>query len=97
MTVTESQHWVFSGTLDGDLFPPRYDYDNRPRTQDTEKRYHENGACYATKTSLLRERGNRLGGVVRVVVMHPMESADIDSDEDFVAVERAMTGYRAER
>jgi N-acylneuraminate cytidylyltransferase len=95
MTVTPMQHWYLAGTLgDGGLYQPEYDYLKRPRSQDMPEKYRENGAVYVTRTETLRRVGNRLGGEVRVVVMDPVRSVDIDSEADFLLAEQLVLPLR---
>ncbi len=43
-----------------------------------------------TRTAILREHNNRLGGEVRVIVMDPVRSIDIDTTEDLALAEEIM-------
>ncbi len=93
MTVTPVQHWYLSGTIQPpDIFVPEYDYQKRPRSQDMPEKYRENGAVYVTRIDSFYRFRNRLGGEVRVVVMDPIRSIDIDTPEDFELAELALRG-----
>ena len=93
MTVTPAQHWYLSGTIDSDRrFQAEYDYHKRPRSQDMPHKYRENGAVYATRMNAMQEYRNRLGGDVRVVIMDPLRSVDIDTEADFALAEEALRG-----
>jgi CMP-N,N'-diacetyllegionaminic acid synthase len=59
-----------------------YDYKNRLREQDFQEQYHENGSIYVTKTWVLKERNNRVGGKIAVYEMNPLHSFQIDIMED---------------
>ncbi len=93
MTVTPIQHWYLAGTIrDGDVFVPEYDYQKRPRSQDMPEKYRENGALYVTRIEAFYRYRNRLGGDVRVIVMDPVRSIDIDTWEDFRLAEEVLRG-----
>jgi CMP-N,N'-diacetyllegionaminic acid synthase len=96
MTVTPIQHWYLAGRVEGeDLFVPEYDYRARPRSQDMPAKYRENGALYVTRRTAFEKYGNRLGGQVRVVIMDPVRSLDIDTWEDFRLAEQVWRGLRS--
>lgn len=59
-----------------------YDPQNRLRTQDIPPRYHENGAIYVMTRAQLMDRGCRMGGEMRALIMGPEESLDIDTPTD---------------
>lgn len=93
MTVTPIQHWYLCGTVsDQGVFVPEYDYQRRPRSQDMPQKYRENGALYVTRRESLNQYANRLGGDVRVIVMDPVRSIDIDTWEDFRLAEEVLGG-----
>ena len=93
MTVTPIQHWYLAGTIrDGDVFVPEYDYAKRPRSQDMPEKYRENGALYVTRIEAFYRYKNRLGGDVRVIIMDPVRSIDIDTWEDFRLAEEVLRG-----
>lgn len=93
MTVTPIQHWYLAGTIsDGDIFEPEYDYQKRPRSQDMPEKYRENGALYVTRRDAFYTYRNRLGGQVRVIVMDPVRSIDIDTLQDFILAEEVLHG-----
>lgn len=64
-----------------------YDFNNRPRRQDMENQYQENGSIYIFKPWVLRERNNRLGGKIVLYEMDERSAVDIDSKFDFTLAE----------
>lgn len=93
MTVTPIQHWYLAGYVEGgDVFVPEYDYARRPRHQEMPEKYRENGALYVTRREALYRYGNRLGGDVRVIIMDPVRSLDIDTPEDLALAEAVLRG-----
>jgi CMP-N,N'-diacetyllegionaminic acid synthase len=75
---------------DGQARPLNYDCHSRPRRQDMEAQYVENGSIYVTRTGLLRETGNRLGGRIALHIMDEEAALDIDSVVDLTIAEALM-------
>ena len=68
-----------------------YDYRHRPRRQDMNPQYVENGSIYVFKPWLLKENKNRLGGKISLYVMSEIAAVEIDSEEDFQMIEFFMS------
>lgn len=70
--------------------PVNYDVYNRPRRQDFDGYYVENGAFYITsKTNLLRT-GNRVSGNIKLVEMCEDSYFEIDEPSDWLIIEKLM-------
>ena len=68
-----------------------YDYRHRPRRQDMNPQYVENGSIYVFKPWVLKENKNRLGGKISLYVMSEIAAVEIDSEEDFQMIEFFMS------
>ncbi len=78
----------FFWTKDGKSI--NYDYKNRPRRQDFDGFYMENGACYINSVeNILREK-NRLSGKISVYEMPEYTAVEIDEPDDFLLIEKLM-------
>lgn len=64
-------------------YPVNYDFKNRPRRQDKEPEYRENGALYITTYNNFMKNHNRLGGMIGVYIMSEEFSIEIDTEFDF--------------
>ena len=78
---------------DGTTQPINYDYQNRKRRQEIDKRYLENGSFYIFRPSLLRLSSNRLGGRIGAYVMSKHKMFQIDSAEDIELCSAIMRGF----
>jgi CMP-N,N'-diacetyllegionaminic acid synthase len=80
VSVVEDRHYYFLGELDSDArLTVGYDPLRRLRTQEIAPRYRENGAIYVMTRAQIIDRGCRMGGDTRGVVMEELESLDIDT------------------
>ena len=70
-----------------------YDYRHRPRRQDMNPQYVENGSIYVFKPWVLKEHQNRLGGKIALYVMSEMAALEIDTIDDFRMIE-FLTGNK---
>lgn len=70
-----------------------YDWRNRRRRQEIEKRYLENGSFYVFPPKMLRETANRLGGRIGVYVMDRHKMFQIDRQEEVQLCAAIMKGY----
>jgi CMP-N,N'-diacetyllegionaminic acid synthase len=80
-------HAFIWAVRDNGLVSLTYDYGNRPRGQDFEAQFAENGSIYVFRTRVLRQEGNRLGGRIAVYEMDEWSSFQIDTAEDAAIVE----------
>lgn len=80
-------HNLYWSMVGGMLSPNYYE---RPRRQDMPVEYIENGSIYVTRASILKKYGNRLGGRISMYEMSPLYSFQMDTEEDFLIMERLM-------
>lgn len=71
-------------------FPINYDFKHRPRRQDKENEYKENGAIYITTFDSFMNHKNRLWGKIGLYVMPEEYSIEIDTDLDFWLCEQII-------
>lgn len=86
LSVTLSHRFLWE-EVDGSAKSINYDYRHRPRRQDMQPQYVENGSIYIFKPWVLKEFGNRLGGKISLFPMMEAASWDIDSVLDFEVAE----------
>tara|TARA_B110001452_G_scaffold113026_1_gene93778 strand:+ start:93 stop:1253 length:1161 start_codon:yes stop_codon:yes gene_type:complete len=67
-----------------------YDYNTRPRRQDFEGVFVENGAIYTTTRQQFIKSKNRLGGKVGLVIMPENTMTEIDEPTDWDIVEKLI-------
>lgn len=77
-------------------YPLNYDFKSRPRRQDRQPEYRENGAIYITKYDILMKDHNRLGGRIGWYIMQEEHSWEIDTEFDFWLCEQLMTFQRGQ-
>ena len=90
--VTEKQfHWIYTDS--GIIKPINYDYRNRPRRQDFEGIFAENGACYINSVGNIMRDKCRLSGKIGTFEMPSYTSYEIDEPYDWVIIEELMKKY----
>lgn len=78
----------------GETRSMNYDYTRRPRRQEIEPTYAENGSIYVFKPWVLRDRHNRLGGKVALYVMDYWTQGEIDTADDFALCDWILSSRR---
>ena len=84
------QHWTPRWTKTLPSEPIGWEPDNRPRRQDADEVYVENGAFYITSKQALLETGLRFSGKIGVVEMPLGDSYQIDTYEDLEFIKRII-------
>ena len=67
-----------------------YDYKKRPRRQEFDGYYVENGAFYITSKENLLKSKNRISGNIKLVEMNECSYYEIDEPDDFLLIESIM-------
>ncbi|KKW12518.1 MAG: N-acetylneuraminate cytidylyltransferase [Parcubacteria group bacterium GW2011_GWA2_49_9] len=82
------EHWM--ATWDEKGQPRGWDIFHRPRRQDAEPVFRENGAFYITKKEHLLKSRLRYSGIIGIVEMPFYRSFQIDTQEDLAFVEKII-------
>lgn len=90
LSVTPSHRFLWELSADGYGEPKNYDPLHRPRRQEMDNTYQENGSIYIFSRAMFERTGSRLGGKIALFVMEEETSYEIDSSTDFAIVEMLM-------
>jgi N-acylneuraminate cytidylyltransferase len=74
-----------------------YDYYNRPRRQEFDGCFMENGAFYITTIDKLLQNQNRLSGHIGIYEMKEYKGIEIDEPIDWTIAEILMKNYQSDR
>ena len=91
ISVVPQKRFIWGIDNDGNARPQNYDVGNRPRRQDFEEYYVENGAFYITSRKGLLASGCRLSGNIRISLMSEDTYYEIDEPSDWIVTEALMT------
>ncbi|MGI5291676.1 N-acetylneuraminate synthase family protein [Nonomuraea polychroma] len=83
-----THEFLWTATGDGVNHDPAV----RPRRQDRDPEFRENGAFYVMRTSGLREHGHRFFGAIAVQPVPPQHAIEVDNPEDLELV-RALAPF----
>lgn len=92
LSVQFNKHFLWKDDK-GKFTPVNYDILDRPRRQDRDLEFLENGSIYVTKYDVLHAHKSRLGGKVGYYVMDEESSIEIDSEFDFWLAEMVLKKY----
>lgn len=84
---TKRFFWQSNGT------PVNYDYKNRPRRQDFDGLFMENGAFYINSVGRILKDKNRLSGGISIYEMPEYSAIEIDEESDWLIAETLMRKY----
>jgi len=87
-TISKRFFWDRSGK------PLNYDYKNRPRRQDFDGVFQENGAFYISTVGSILKSKNRLSGTISTYIMDERSAIEVDNQLDWKTLELYMEGFR---
>ena len=82
------QHWIPNWSIN--IQPIDWDINNRPRRQDMQDVYIENGAFYISKTKNVYQSKLRYSGNIGIVEMKPSEGFQIDTYDDINLISKLL-------
>ena len=91
ISVVPQKRFIWGVDNDGNARAVNYDIYNRPRRQDFEEYYVENGAFYITSRKDLLASGSRLSGNIRISLMSEDTYFEIDEPSDWIVTDAIMT------
>lgn len=90
LSAVKQKRFNWSITESGYAVPLNYDVYNRPRRQNFDGYYVENGAFYITSKKALLESKNRISGKIKVSEMPEDTFFEIDEPSDWIIMENLM-------
>lgn len=90
LSVVKQKRFHWDKNEEGFAYPTNYDVYNRPRRQDFEGYYVENGAFYISSKEDLLKSKNRVSGNIGIVEMNEDTFFEIDEPSDWVVIESLM-------
>lgn len=90
LSVVRQKRFNWGNSGDGFAHPANYDVFHRPRRQEFEGYYVENGAFYICSKNDLIKSHNRLSGNIKAVEMNEDTFFEIDEPGDWVIIEALM-------
>jgi len=70
-----------------------YDFNNRPRRQEFDGLFMENGAFYINSISNIKNDKNRLSGKIAIYEMEEFTAVELDEEDDWIIAEKLMNKY----
>ena len=90
LSVVRQKRFNWSVGQDGLAEASNYDIFHRPRRQEFEGYFVENGAFYITSKKCLLDTGNRISGNIRACEMHEDSFFEIDEPSDWIVIEQIL-------
>ncbi len=96
LTVKDFHYFVWKQNEDGSAEGINHDKRFRPRRQDREPQYKENGAIYVMKTDGFKKAGHRFFGKTVLSLMPPERCFEIDEPADLQIAEALLLRHQSE-
>lgn len=90
LSVVPQKRFNWEKNEKGFFTPINYDFFRRPRRQEFDGYYVENGAFYITSKKRLDETENRISGNIKAVEMNEDSFFEIDEPSDWIIIEALM-------
>lgn len=90
MSVVRQKRFRWENLSDGSARPTNYDVFHRPRRQEFDGDFVENGAFYITSKELLDSSKNRVSGKIKLAELPEETFFEIDEPSDWVIIEGLM-------
>lgn len=95
MSVVRQKRFRWEILSDGSARPTNYNVFNRPRRQDFDGDFVENGAFYITSKALLDSSHNRVSGCIKLAELPAETFFEIDEPSDWIIIEGLMKVRKA--
>ncbi|MFT8344009.1 MAG: HAD hydrolase family protein [Clostridium beijerinckii] len=89
-SVVKQKRFIWKENSDNSFYAENYDPSNRPRRQEFEGYFVENGAFYITKKNLLLKSKCRMSGRIGITEMKEESYFEIDELSDWIIVEELL-------
>lgn len=90
LSVVHQKRFHWGKDEQGNAYPSNYDVFRRPRRQEFDGYFVENGAFYISSKQCLIKSQNRVSGNIKVVEMNEDTFFEIDESSDWVIIESLM-------
>lgn len=94
LSVVKNKRFYWKENNDNLIIPLNYDPLSRPRRQDFEGCYMENGAFYLSSRKSIIDSGCRISGRIGIFEMPPYTSFEVDEPDDWIIIKDLMRRYK---
>lgn len=90
LSAVKQKRFIWNENECGYAKADNYDYLHRPRRQEFDGYFVENGAFYITSRKRLLETGNRISGNIKICEMNESSYYEIDEPLDWMIIEKLL-------